>query len=183
MKSLSAVISASVLIFLSGNSYGREDPPEITPLTLMDKGFLIRHRDFVDELGRTEFGTHLRNNKTDLQLLKRILEGRYINQTEPAKFHSLGVVLGDVYVSELGLEWVIYEDKHGISHAVCAPKTSQCLFPVTTISKRGTKGVIPDVIKLYNRGVELIEDELPKLPYAVKKPPKQEGYGRTYRIK
>ncbi len=180
MKKAPRITALITLLLLSVNSYSREEPPLIEPLSLADEGYLTRHREFTDELGRSEFGARIRQNKSDLQLLKRILDAKLIPQVQKTKFHSLGVILGDIYVAELNLEWRNYTDKYGKSHAVCVPKTSQCLFPVTMISKRGVLGVVPNVIKIYQRGVELIQDELPKLPYAVRKPRKYTKPVRTY---
>jgi hypothetical protein len=183
MKSFTIITAITLSFMLSAPAFCREKAPEIEPLEFIDEGYLNRHRSFVDNLGRSEFGTRIRKNKSDLQLLKRILDNGIIKQTEKSKFHSLGVVLGDIYVNELNMEWRNYSDEYGKSHAVCIPKSEHCLFPVTMISKRGTLGVIPDVIRIYQRGVELIEDDLPKLPYAVKEQPTYTKPIRTYPLK
>lgn len=183
MKAYISFFLASISIIFCTDSHAAKEELIIEPLTLLDKSYLERHREFVDDIGRREFGTRVRGDKSDLTLLKRILEAGLVNQTEEQKFHSLGVVLGDVFVSELQLEWKNYTDQYGKSHAACIPGKDQCLFPVTMISKRGVLGVTPDVIKLYNRGVELISDELPKLPYSVKKPkPREPREPRRYRL-
>lgn len=139
----------------------------IEELRWVDTGYLQRQRALVDEMSRSEFGTPLRGDKRDLRLLQRILDQDMVKQMDLIKQQALGVVLGDIYVSDLGLEWVVYEDAEGKSRAVCMPNTQFCLFPITMISKRASLGAKPDVQSLYDHGVTLIRDHLPKTPYKV----------------
>lgn len=139
----------------------------IEELRWVDTGYLQRQRALVDEMSRSEFGTPLRGDKRDLRLLQRILDQDLVKQVDLIKQQALGVALGDIYVSDLRLEWVVYEDAEGKSRAVCLPNTQFCLFPITMISKRATLGAKPDVQALYDHGVTLIRDHLPKTPYKV----------------
>ena len=149
----------------------RGQTAEIEELRWVDNGYLERQRNVIDEIGRTEFGTRVRKNYSDLRLLQRIMDEDLINQTQKPQLQAMGVVLGDVYVTELGLEWRVYRDEDGKSRAVCLPKTSYCLFPITMISKRATLGVKPNIRELYEHGVSLIEDYLPKTPYSASAQP------------
>lgn len=135
-------------------------------LQWVDEGYLVRQRALVDEIGRGEFGTRLRGDKTDLRLLQRILDEGLVNRTEKQKLQALGVALGDVYVNELGLEWKVYLDADGKSRATCLKGTEHCLFPITMISKRASLGVTPDVKELYSRGEENLQPYIPRLPYS-----------------
>jgi hypothetical protein len=45
-------------------------------------------------------------------------------------------VLGDVFVQEMKMEWVMVEDYSGRDPAVRLPGTTIILFPLTMISKR-----------------------------------------------
>lgn len=136
--------------------------PRIEPLRWVDEGYLERQRSYVDGLVRTEFGIPLRRNRSDLQLLNRIIDREMINRFETEKLQALGVVLGDIFVAELGLQWMMYEDRYGLTRAVCVPEVKECLFPVTMISKRAALGAKPDAEALYKRGEELITPYLPK---------------------
>ena len=127
---------------------------------------LERQRGLIDEIGRSEFGARVRQDISDLRLLQRIMDEGLINQTQTQALQAMGVVLGDIYVAELGLQWRVYRDEEGKSRAVCVPDTSHCLFPVTMISKRASLGVKPNIRELYERGVSLIKEHLPKLPYS-----------------
>ena len=144
----------------------QESTPVIEELRWVDNGYLERQRNLIDEIGRGEFGVRLRKNITDLRLLQRIMDEGLVNQTQKVQQQAMGVVLGDVYVNELGLEWRVYRDEEGKSRAVCLPKTSHCLFPITMISKRASLGAKPDIRALYEHGVSLIEEYIPKAPYS-----------------
>ncbi len=160
----------SILISLiSEDSWAQStqaNAPEIEELRWVDNGYLDRQRNLIDEMGRAEFGMRLRKNISDLRLLQRIMDEGLINQTQKVQQQAMGVALGDVYVNELGLEWRVYRDDEGKSRAVCLPKTSHCLFPITMISKRASLGAKPNIRELYQHGVSLIEDHLPKVPYS-----------------
>jgi hypothetical protein len=140
--------------------------PVLEELRWVDNGYLERQRALIDEIGRSEFGSRVRKDISDLRLLQRIIDQGLINQTQKQHLQAMGVVLGDVYVSELGLEWRVYKDELGKSRAVCQPKTSHCLFPITMISKRASLGVKPDIRALYDKGVSNIADHIPKIPYS-----------------
>jgi len=157
-----------ILATLASQAFAQDkSAPTIEELRWVDTGYLQRQRALVDDIVRSEFGTPLRGDKRDLRLLQRILDEGLIKQMELVKQQALGVVLGDIYVADLGLEWVVYLDADGKSRAVCLPRTQHCLFPITMISKRASLGAKPEIQELYDRGISLIQDHLPKLPYKV----------------
>ncbi len=145
---------------------GRPGDPVVEELRWVDNGFLERQRQQIDEITRFEYGSRLNGTRTDLRLLARIIDDGLINQTERQKLQAMGVALGDVFVNELNLQWRVYEDRSGKSRAVCLPDTNHCLFPVTMISRRMEAGIKPDPNVLYQRGVEMIQPYLPKVPYS-----------------
>lgn len=147
-----------------------QNAPVLEELRWVDNGYLERQRNMIDEIGRSEFGTRVRKDISDLRLLQRIVDAGLINQTQKQQQQAMGVVLGDIYVSELGLEWRVYKDELGKSRAVCLPKTTHCLFPITMISKRASLGVKPDIRALYEKGISFIADHIPKTPYSAPSP-------------
>lgn len=161
-------LMCACLLYFSGPAFGA-DEPQLSELVWVDKGYLSGQREIVDDIGRREFGTRVRGDKSDLRLLQRILDNGLVNQTELVKQQALGVVLGDIYVNELNLQWRVYLDREGKSRAVCMPETSHCLFPITMISKRASLGAKVDVAHLYDRGVSFLEAHIPKLPYSARK--------------
>lgn len=158
-------------LLLGGSALAQTSAQSSAPLVIedlrwVDSGYLERQRALIDEIGRSEFGSRVRKDISDLRLLQRIFDRDLVNQTELVKQQAMGVVLGDIYVTELGLEWKVYKDQEGKSRAVCVPRTQHCLFPITMISKRASLGVKPDIRALYEKGIFLIESHLPKVPYS-----------------
>jgi Domain of unknown function (DUF3806) len=163
MKKLYAVLLLTLSISIDA---APKEEIIISDLKWVDSGHLERQRALVDEISRLNFGARIRKDKGDLKSLQRIIDEELVNQTEKQKLQALGVVLGDIYVHELGLEWKVYLDSQGKSRATCLKGTEYCLFPVTMISKRAQLGVKPNVTELYEKGVRDIEAYLPKLPYS-----------------
>ncbi len=74
------------------------------------------------------------------------------------ELQCLGVALGDAFVQELHMEWVVIEDEHGTDFAVLMPGTSIMLFPLTMISKRVERGEQVDVFDMFNSIAAQIEE-------------------------
>lgn len=146
----------------------REPVPDIEDLAWVDNGYLERQRQLIDEISRSEFGRPVRRDLSDLTVLERIIENELVNRTETQTLQAMGVVLGDIYVAELNMQWRVYNDRQGKSRAVCLPDTTHCLFPITMISRRAEAGSRLDVRRIYERGVELMRPYIPKLPYSAK---------------
>lgn len=145
--------------------YDKPDWPRITELSWMDRSHLEQQRQVIKDIAGTEFGRPVRGNKSDLELLQRIVDRELIPRNETQDLQALGAVLGDVYVKEYDLVWRAYEDEKGYSRAVCVEGSNNCLFPITMLSRRIAAGLVPDVEKVYGKGVELIEPYLPKRPF------------------
>lgn len=120
----------------------------------------------IDDLARLKLGQPVRGNKDDLELLQRIIHMGLVKQDDTLTQQAMGVVLGDVLVRELGLEWKSYTDHLGESRATCAPNTEECLFPVTMLSRRMAVGLLPNVNKLFEETSAMIAPHLPQNPYA-----------------
>lgn len=145
-----------------------DDKPALSALTWMDKAYLDRQRALIEDITKFEYGAPLRRNASDLRSLSRIIEGQLVNQTETKQQQALGVALGDIFTTELKMHWQVYDDADGKSLAVCMPKTTHCLFPVTMISKRMRLGAKPNVNKLFERGKDLMKPYVPRVPYSPK---------------
>ena len=92
-----------------------------------------------------------------LGLLRALLTQNVFKPTQTYELQCLGVVLGDAFVQQLGMEWVVVEDEHGIDPAVRLPGTSIILYPLTMISKRIERGENVDVFDLFNGVAEQVE--------------------------
>lgn len=85
-----------------------------------------------------------------LGTIRAILDGNVFTPNQTYELQCLGIVLGDAFALELGLEWVTVEDEHGRDPAMRLPGTSIILFPLTMISKRIERGDKVDVFELFN---------------------------------
>ena len=94
-----------------------------------------------------------------LGTIRMILEQGYFMAEQTYELQCLGVVLGDVFVQELGMEWVMVEDEYGRDPAVRLLGTDVIMFPLTMISKRVERGEAVDVFELFN-GLAARVDEM-----------------------
>lgn len=176
-----AVLLLGLLLTCSANAQIRIDDGQnetvthrTSNLTWADRAEFERWVDAVERIGQRHYGQSLRHDSSDLQLLQRIADDGRIKPDDREKLQGLGVVLGNVLQRELGLEWKAYEDTRGRSRALCVPNTSDCLFPVTMLSRRLEVGVPVDVNKIYSDAVAAIEPYLPGTPYSEPKPDPRE---------
>lgn len=144
-----------------------EPSVKISELNWMDRSYLSKQKAAIDELGRSNFGTPVRGNITDLQLLQRIINKGLISHSDSQTLQALGAVMGDIFISEHELSWRVYEDDLGRSRAVCVEDSEYCLFPITMLSRRMEVGIIPDVKQIYSKAVDIIHPHLPAKPFAV----------------
>lgn len=140
----------------------------ISDLSWLEKNQLSRQVEQIDELARLKLGMQVKGTTADIELLQRIIHRGLIAKDDHHSQQALGAVLGNVMVSEFGLQWKSYEDKIGVSKAACAPGTQECLFPITMLSRRMAVGLMPNVQDLYRDTHEMIAPLLPKSsPYDV----------------
>ena len=139
----------------------------IRDLGWMDQNRMSEEVARVNELGQTKLGTPLRQNLGDLDTLQRMIDRQLVAADDYQTQQAMGVVLGNLMLADFPntFEWKIYEDEAGRSRALCVRKTSDCLFPTTMLSRRMEVGTKPDVKKIYNDAIMLMEKHLPKLPY------------------
>jgi hypothetical protein len=135
----------------------------MSPLTAADEQRLSEQRAIVsrylDEDGRKKYETAAGK----LGTLRALLEAKVFRSDQTFELQSMGIVLGDVFVQDMGFHWLIVEDEHGRDPAIRYAETSVILFPLTMISKRIEAGERVDVFDLYNgmaaRAGELIGRE------------------------
>jgi len=135
----------------------------LSPLTAADEQRLSEHRAvvtrYLDEDGRKKFEAAAGK----LGTLRALLATNVFRSDQTYELQSMGTVLGDVFVQEMGFHWLIVEDQYGRDLAVRYAETSVILFPLTMISKRVEAGERVDVFDLYNgiaaQAGEVIERE------------------------
>jgi hypothetical protein len=128
-----------------------ESTQKITALSEADQERLQDQRAVIekfltDETSRKKYQTAAGK----LGTIRFILDKNLFKPTQTYELQCLGIVLGDAFVQDLKMEWVMVEDEHGRDPAVRLPKTSIILFPLTMISKRIERGEKVDVFDLFN---------------------------------
>lgn len=134
------------------------DAQKVTPPTRADLERLATQRAPIekylgDEASRKNYATV----PGKLGLLRALIEQRVFKPTQTYELQCMGVVLGDAFVQQLKLEWVMVEDSSGRDPAVRVPKRSIIVFPLTMISKRIERGEAVDVFDLFNGVADDIE--------------------------
>jgi len=92
-----------------------------------------------------------------LGLLRALLQMNVFRPDQTHELQSMGVVLGDAFVQQLGLHWVMVEDEYGRDPALALEGTSILLYPLTMISKRVEAGEAMDVFDLFNWTADQVE--------------------------
>ncbi|WP_053980094.1 DUF3806 domain-containing protein [Marinagarivorans algicola] len=167
---------------MAGHAQATSEPNNdvtLNDISWIDNKYFDKKRAVIDDLGRENFGTRLRTSIQDIQLMQRILDGQHVTIFDTETHKALGVVLGDIYVAEQGWQWFEYKDKQGRSSAVCIPKTTHCLFPLSMMTRRLRVSTEHDMARIYKKGLDLMDDVAPKLPYSTQEkikpePPKRD---------
>lgn len=165
------IIFKSLLLspLMAFNAVATEEPNSdvtLNDLSWIDSKYFDKKRAVVDDLGRENYGTRLRGNTQDIHLMQRILDGQHLTIFETQTHKAFGVVLGDIYVAEQGWQWFEYKDKQGRSSAVCIPKTTHCVFPLSMMTRRLRVSTEHDMARIYQKGLDLMADVTPVLPYS-----------------
>lgn len=139
----------------------------ITELGWMDKSKMDKELSALSELTQTKLGAPIRSDLSDLITMQRLIDENIVAQNDYGTQQAMGVALGNLILADFPntFEWKIYEDEIGRSRALCVKKTSECLFPITMLSRRMEVGSKPDVKKVHSDAILLMEKHLPKLPY------------------
>jgi len=128
-----------------------QDEQIISGLTGADVAALAQHRSLIESyLGNEESRRKFEEPVGKLGLLRALLENKVFSPEQTYELQSMGVVLGDVFAQDLGMEWIVVEDSFGRTLALRYPNTTIILYPITMISKRIEAGERVDVFDMYN---------------------------------
>ncbi len=111
---------------------------------------------YFDEDGHKKYGTA----PGKLGTLRAVLTAAVISPDQTYELQSLGIVLGDAFVQDMGFHWIMVEDEQGRDPAIKYRDTSVILFPLTMISKRIEQGETVDVFELYNGVAALAREKI-----------------------
>jgi hypothetical protein len=131
---------------------------KITALDEADQKRLRDQRAVVEHyLGNDDSNEKYKTAAGKLGTIRAILQGDVFKRDQKYELQCLGIVLGDVFVQDLGMEWIMVEDEYGRDPAVRIPNTTVILFPMTMISKRIERGEKVEVFELYNGSAAQVE--------------------------
>ena len=143
-----------------------EDVLQIGELSSLDRRYMDRQREAVDDISRRNFGSQFTGStERDLALLQRILDQNLVRPDQTEQLQAMGIILGDLLAADLGWHWVIYEDKLGRTRALRYRQTDEYLFPVTMISRRREVDNNKAVADIYHRAHDIMKASMPALPY------------------
>ena len=89
--------------------------------------------------------------------IRALLDANAFQPNQTYELQCLGIVLGDAFVQELKMEWVMVDDEGGRSPAVRLPGTNIILYPLTMISKRVERGDKVTVFDLFNWAADQVD--------------------------
>lgn len=143
-----------------------EAPPRISELSYLDRQYMTQQREAIDDITRRHYGTGLSGQKIhDLPLLQRLLDDSLVTPAQTQQLQAMGIIMGDLLAADLGLHWVIYEDKLGRTRALRHEQTDEYLFPVTMISRRREADNRKSVSDIYQKAYDIMEAAKPALPF------------------
>ena len=119
----------------------------------------------IDDLLKLHTGSNLRADLTDITNMQRLLDNYIVNKKDTEILQAMGMALGDVMAKELGMHWVIYEDKLGRSKALQYQKTQHFLFPVTMLSRRAAGNAPINIQVIYDKAAKKMEPYLNSGPF------------------
>jgi hypothetical protein len=132
-------------------------------LSGLERRRLEEQRELVRELGRRHVGSATTGRSLeDLRVIQGILEREVIEPAQTYELQALGVALGDVMASQLGLDWIAYEDEYGRSRALRLGETDVVIFPITMISKRVEAGLPVDLHELWEKTRRTLGEARPR---------------------
>ena len=157
-------ITLLALLLATGNLAFAE--VEIGELSYIDKSYMQQQRERVAQLSERNLGRKLSGTRdNDLDILQQLLDRKLISGDQTLELQALGVIMGDLLAEELGLDWVIYEDKLGRSRALRYQQTDNYLFPITMISRRREVDNTETVTEIYQRAKASMAAVIEPLPF------------------
>lgn len=156
---VTSVVSGCVRSDTAEKKVSNQPDQKITALTEDDQKRLQDQRAVVERyLGNEDSKQKYKTAAGKLGTIRAILQGGVFNREQTYELQCLGIVLGDAFVQELGMEWIMVEDEYGRDPAVRMPGTSGILYPVTMISKRVERGEQVDVFELFNAAAAQVDE-------------------------
>ena len=139
---------------------------EIGTLSYLDRSYMKQQRERIEELSLRNLGRSLNGTTVnDLAILQSLLDKKLVTGEQKLELQAMGVIMGDLLAADLGLDWVIYEDKVGRSRALRYRQTDNYLFPMTMISRRREVGNMDTVADIYHKAPASMAAVIEPLPF------------------
>ena len=143
-----------------------QDKLRIGELTNTDRLYMTQQRAGLDDLAARNLGRQFNGDKNhDLALLQALLDTGLVHADQTRELQAMGVIMGDLLAADLGMHWVLYEDKMGRSRALRYQQSDNYLFPMTMISRRREAGNQTAVTAIYRKAYGIIASGKPALPF------------------
>lgn len=154
------------LLLVPGLQAAAQEETIIGELSYLDKQYMHQQRELLADLAARNYGARFSGQKErDLSLLQRLLDDKLVSNNQTRELQAMGVIMGDLLSVDLGLHWVVYEDRIGRSRALRYKDSDNYLFPITMISRRREVDNQARVIDIYQKAVNSITPAIPKLPF------------------
>ncbi|MEH6517374.1 MAG: DUF3806 domain-containing protein [Halioglobus sp.] len=139
---------------------------EISQLSYIDRGYMEQQRETLNDLAAIKLGRKFHGDRNnDLSILQALLDQRLVRDDQVRELQAMGVIMGDLLAKELGMDWVVYEDKAGRSRALRYQLTDNFLFPMTMVSRRRTVGNTTPITDIYQKAYDIIAPLRQPLPF------------------
>lgn len=148
-SSISRVIVAGFLVLglgiglvgCSKSDTASSGPPKFSELTDADKAQLDKERGvIVAVLKKRGVTNELTRTKADLPVLQQLIYDRVFTSSQLEEWRCLGVVFGDVMVSEMPLRWMMVKKPQGDESILRFKETPVQVNPRVLIAKRVEDG-------------------------------------------
>jgi hypothetical protein len=160
-----ACILFALIIYVVVGIVIASDQQKILALNNADNKRLIEQRSVVEKyLGDPNSRKKYRKPAGKLGILHALLEAKVFKLSQKYELQCMGIVLGDVFIENMGFHWVMVQDQNGRDPAIQYKQTSVILYPLTMISKRLERGETVDIFLLYN-GIAAQAEKLIKEGY------------------
>ena len=148
--------------------YGLMDKPKFTvnELSYLDNQYMRSQRNLIEDIVRRSLGSSFTGDASfDLPVLQRLLSEGKVLPHQRQELQAMGIILGDLLATKLGMRWVVYEDDLGRSRALQLNETDNFLFPVTMVSRRIEAGNTTPVQAIYDKAIITISPLIPPKPF------------------
>ena len=137
-----------------------DDDQKIHDIAEEDEARLMEQRQVVEKYLTEDSKEKYKTAAGKLGLLRALIDKDVFKKDQTYELQCMGIVLGDVFVQEMKMEWIVVEDSYGRDPAVRMPGTSVIIFPLTMISKRIEREEEVDVFELFNGVANFVDEKV-----------------------